>query len=141
MFLIRFLYSRPLDTRAMQYIHRGKQLEHAVQKTGYPCSKLATLLGMSRTTLYRYFAKEDPGSDFIKRVAEIINCDVNTLLNLPLQNIEDLVFELQNTYIELLQEQDKLVATCFRLCNEESSSPEKRVRIQQFLSDFFINST
>ncbi len=55
--------------------NRGGALEAAVRKKGYPVSHLAERLGVSRSTLYQYFKKEDLDIETVDRAAKVIGWD------------------------------------------------------------------
>jgi hypothetical protein len=58
--------------------HRGEILQKAVRKSGIPLSKVARLVGKSRTWLYNQFESQDVGLDVLLEIGKVIHYDFTT---------------------------------------------------------------
>ncbi len=62
---------------------RGDRLKELREKRGYSREKLADLLGVGFSNIYRYEAgRNDPSSEIVKRMAELFNVSVDYLVGL-----------------------------------------------------------
>jgi AcrR family transcriptional regulator len=116
----------------------GQMIERAVQRTGFPCSQLASRLGISRTTLYRYFKEESPKEWFVNAMKEIIDPASGTMTRLPSEDVgsKERIARLMEEYIALMEEQGHLMRDCFRLWYAVHKWPEIKVEIENFVANF-----
>ncbi len=111
--------------------HKGNILEKAVRQSGYPITKVAERLGITRTTLYNKFGKPDLPSDFLIHAGEVIYYDFSIDLPELSENIRNAkekrhqneketfsLLELQKKYSDLLENYTRLTSFLINITNE-----------------------
>ena len=56
-------------------MHKGEIIDIAVRRSGYPLTKVAQWLRISRATLYKRFSERNLSNEFILQVGKAINYD------------------------------------------------------------------
>ena len=111
--------------------HRGEIVEEAARKSGFPISKLAKRLRISRNTLYNRFRDPELGYDFITAVGNIIHYNFtidfpeleeesNQANESPLSYVGRDMFELlqlERKYAGLLERYNKLLNILVKMAN------------------------
>jgi len=84
-------------------MHVGKILKEYIKLQGTPMSEIADILGVSREHVYKILAKEDVGTDVLKKIAEYYNVTFLDILNPGFKEVEHNKIS-ESTEIELLKQ-------------------------------------
>lgn len=121
-------------------LHRGQIVEKIIRRSGYPLTRLASKLGISRNTLYNRFENPNLGYRFIMEVGNIIHYDFTTdfpnmkaeleqMHDAPLQVIDRETIEIlqaESKYIQLLEKYVKLLSILAKLANYNTLTTLKK---------------
>lgn len=126
--------------------HRGEIVEEVVRRSGFPITRLAERLKISRNTLYNRFRSPDLSYEFISAVSDIIH--YNFSLDFP-ELIENETSEgssqyterntiellrLERKYRDLLERYNKLLVILATVANTNELETLKK-EITRFLED------
>ncbi len=121
-------------------LHRGQKVEKIVRRSGYPLTRLASKLGISRNTLYNRFENPNLGYRFIMEVGNVIHYDFTTdfphmkeeleqMHDVPLQMVDRETIEIlqaESKYIQLLEKYVKLLSILAKLANYNTLTTLKK---------------
>jgi hypothetical protein len=120
--------------------HRGQTVEKVIRRSGYPITKLAKKLGISRNTIYNKFSNADLDYHFIMEIGSIIHYDFTISFpeikeeneqkeDIPFRSIDRETAELwkaEAQYIGLLEKYTKLLSILAKLANENTLNGLKK---------------
>jgi hypothetical protein len=121
-------------------IHRGEIVEKFVRKSGYPLTRLAAKLDISRNTLYTRFKSDNLSYDFIQDIGRVLNYDFSTHFpemskEVHLTGIKsDELRSLENKYSTLLEKHIKLLEILVNLANQTDNQSLKQ-EINKFMEE------
>lgn len=121
----------PTPNTATHMLHRGQVVEKIVRRSGFPLTRLAHKLGISRNTLYNRFNNPNLGYRFIMAVGNTVHYDftvefpnmkeeLEQSLEGPIQTIDSQTVEIlcaESKYIKLLEKYAKLLSILAKLAN------------------------
>ncbi len=126
--------------------HRGQIVEKIIRRSGYPISRLASKLGISRNTLYNKFENPNLGYRFIIDVGNTIHHDftvefpnikaeLEKLGDTPIERLDRETVEIlraESKYIHLLEKYTKLLSILAKLANS-NTLPTLKKEIREFI--------
>lgn len=116
-------------------MHRGEVVEEIVRKSGYPLTKIAERLSISRRTLYQWFTYESLSIEKIARIGRIINHDFSE----ELSEMSIFVNEdehkygraMPGDYKKILSERDEYLKLYHELVEKHTKVLEELVALQK----------
>ena len=130
--------------------HRGKIVEKAVRKSAYTISKTASMLGITRNTLYNKFKVPNLSYHFIAEVGSVIDydftldfpeleieMDIETFSEKPYCYFEKKAGDfllLEKKYIKLLERYNNLLVLLVKIANDNEMHSLKK-QIAEFIEN------
>ncbi len=130
-----------------QKLHKGNILEKAVRQSGYPITKVAERLSITRATLYNKFREPNLPASFLIGVGEAIyydfsvdfpelSKDIQKIKENRSKNVDDVVelLKLQKKYSNLLEKYNVLSFIFVKMTNENELYTLKK-KINEFITE------
>lgn len=116
-------------------MHRGQVVEDIVRKSGFPLSKIAERLKISRRTLYQWFTYPELSIEKIARIGRIINHDFSeelTEMSIFVNEDEHKYGRaMSGDYKKILSERDEYLKLYHDLVEKHTKVLEELVELQK----------